>query len=57
MGQNGLVHLYELKIEVPKGVPPMIHLGNKQGELGKIVVGTTHPDAKQVQVFVQFSVE
>jgi hypothetical protein len=55
--QNGLVHLYELKIEVPKGVPPMIHLGNKQGELGKIVVGTTHPDAKQVQVFVQFSVE
>jgi hypothetical protein len=56
VGQGGLVQT-PLEIEVPKGSPLANHLGSEQGELGQIMLETTHPQARQLRIFVQFAVE
>jgi hypothetical protein len=47
--------MYPLDVEVLKGSPITNRLGTKQGKAGKIVLGTTHPTAKEVQLFVRFA--
>jgi hypothetical protein len=54
---QGTLFQTPLNIEVPKGSPPANHLGSEQGESGQILLQTTHPQAKQLRLFVQFAVE
>jgi len=44
-------------VEVPKGSLTVNCLGAKQGDLGKILIGTTHPVAKEVPIYVRFAVK
>lgn len=48
---------YPLTIEIPPGVPEMNHLGNDQGELGKITIETNHPDVPELEIHLQFATE
>jgi hypothetical protein len=45
-----------LVIEVPAGSAPVNHLGKKLGQFGKITVETTHPQIKEVPIYVEFAV-
>jgi len=54
---NGVVLMYPLTVEVPKGSLTVNCLGAKQGDLGKILIGTTHPVAKEVPIYVRFAVK
>jgi hypothetical protein len=54
---NGALIKYPLEIEIPPGTPAMDRFGGEQSELGKIVLSTTHPVAKEVRLFMQFAVE
>jgi uncharacterized protein DUF1573 len=42
-----------LKIKIPAGSPPANHLQN----YGKILLETSHPEAQQLRIWVQFAVE
>ena len=55
--RDGLVLKYPLEITIPPNAAPISRMGGEQGELGKIIVHTTHPIAKEVRLFVQFAVE
>lgn len=55
--RNGAVLRYPLKLTIPPGQPALSRFGGEQGELGKIVLQTTHPIAKEVRLFVQFAIE
>jgi hypothetical protein len=46
-----------ITIEIPKGSPPVNHLGSQLGEMGEILLQTNHPDAKEVRLRVQFAIE
>ncbi|HPM83313.1 MAG TPA: DUF1573 domain-containing protein [Candidatus Anammoximicrobium sp.] len=46
-----------LVIRIPAGSPPASHLGPPQGELGQIVVETTHPQQPQLRLLVSFAVK
>lgn len=48
--------LVPMTIEIPPGSPAAVHTGG-QDKFGKIVLETTHPDAKQVVLHVQFIVQ
>jgi hypothetical protein len=54
---NGNVIRFPLDIEVPPGQSPINLQGGEQGKLGRVVFRTTHPDAKEVRLFVQFAIE
>ena len=54
---NGALIRYPLEIEIPPGQAPLNRQGGEQGKLGKIVFRTTHPEAKEVRLFVQFAIE
>lgn len=51
-----LVH-YPVDVEVPAGTRPMVRLGTAQGEEGRIVLNTTHPNIKELVLGVRFAVE
>jgi hypothetical protein len=51
------VHLYPLEVEVPAGAKPVIRLGSDPAETGRIVIRTTHPDAKQLNLYVSFATQ
>lgn len=51
-----LVHV-PLTVEIPQGTPPMIRLDNDQYEGGRITLKTSHPDAPELVLRVQFTVE
>ncbi len=54
---NGAVVQYPLTIEIPPGSPSVNHLGSKLGNLARVTLETTHPDARQVRLPVRFAVE
>jgi hypothetical protein len=54
---NGAVCMYPLTVEIPKGSRTVNCLGVNQGELAKILIGTTHPIAKEVPIYVKFAVK
>ncbi len=45
-----------LIVEVPAGSRPGVYLGNKQGEMGEILINTGHPEAKTLRLPVRFAV-
>ena len=51
-----LVHM-PLLLEIPSGTPPMVRLGEPASSDALVVLKTTHPNAKEVQLRVNFSVE
>jgi hypothetical protein len=55
--RNGAVLRYPLKLTIPPGQSPVSRIGGEQGELGKIILHTTHPIAKEVRLYVQFAIE
>jgi len=54
---DGAVVQYPLTIEIPPGSPYVNHLGSQLGKLARVVIETTHPDAKQVKIPIRFAVE
>jgi hypothetical protein len=60
--EGGKVALTPLIIEIPKGSRPADHMGMAEEKLGRIVLETTHPTAKQstakqLRLLVRFAVE
>lgn len=55
--RDGAVLRYPLQLRIPPGTPAISRYGGQQGELGKIILQTTHPIAKEVRLYVQFAVE
>lgn len=51
-----LVHV-PLILEIPPGTPPMVRLGEPASSDALVVLRTTHPKAKEVQLRVHFTVE
>ena len=54
---SGVVNQTQLKIRIPPGSRPANHLGTDQGRLGRITIGTTHPDVPQLTIYIRFAVE
>ena len=46
-----------LTVRIPAGSPPGNHLGPPQGELGRIVLDTNHPQQPQLEILLRFAVE
>jgi hypothetical protein len=55
-GREGGVTRIPLTIEIPPGTPPVNRLGSDQGKYGEIIFETTHPDVKQIRMYLQFVV-
>jgi len=56
MGHSGTSQT-TLTIQIPEASPPANYLGSKQGSLGLILLGTTHPQVPQIRIAVRFAVE
>jgi hypothetical protein len=54
---NGAITQIPLLIEIPKGSPPGNHLGSDQGQLGEILLETTHPRVPKLRILVRFAIE
>ncbi len=54
--KGGRVIRVPLTIELPRGTPPMIHMGSQQGGLGEIILKTNHPRAHELRIRVRFAV-
>lgn len=48
---------YPLTIEIPAGSRAVNRLGSRQAKRGKILIESTHPTAKQIQLYVSFATE
>jgi hypothetical protein len=46
-----------LTVRIPPGTPPASHLGSGDGELGRIVLRTNHPDVPELRIQVRFAVQ
>jgi len=46
-----------LTVEVPRGATPGSHLGTGDTKAGRIVINTTHPEVKQIEIEVRFAVD
>jgi hypothetical protein len=55
--EGGKIALTPLIIEIAKGSRPANHLGLEEENLGRIVLETTHPKARQLRLLVRFAVE
>ncbi len=53
---GGHAAITPIEIEIPAGSPPCNHLGPKRDSMGKIRLKTTHPTAKELDIYVQFLV-
>jgi len=53
---RGKVIKYPLTVEIHRDSRPVSHLGTRQGDLGKFVINTTHPQAGEIPIFVRFAV-
>jgi len=53
---KGAVYMHLLTVEVPKDARTVNCLGSKQGEMGKVLIETTHPITKELPVYVKFAV-
>jgi hypothetical protein len=54
--KDSLKHV-PIEIEIPAGTRPMVRLNSAQGELGRIVLSTTHAKVKELVLDVRFAVE
>ena len=54
---DGAILLFPLTIEVAKDARVINRLGTDQGPSGRVVINTTHPQAKQVILRVRFATE
>ena len=54
---DGAVYMYPLTVEIPKNTRTVNCLGVKNGSLGKILIETTHPTAKEVPIYIKFAVK
>jgi Protein of unknown function (DUF1573) len=54
--KEALLHV-PIEIEVPAGTRPMVRMNTAQGEAGRIVLNTTHPEIKELALGVRFAVE
>ena len=54
--KSTLVHV-PLAVEIPPGTPPMVRLDTDQSDGGRITLKTTHPDAPELVLRVQFTVQ
>lgn len=55
---EGAVLLHPLIVEIPADSAPVSRLGGtEQNDYGKIVIDTTHPEAKQLLILVRFAVQ
>ncbi len=59
--KGGRVVRVPLTIEIPRGTPPMIHMGSQQGGLekgglGEIILKTNHPQTHDLRIRVRFAV-
>jgi Protein of unknown function (DUF1573) len=55
--KGGAVTQIPLTVEVPPGLPPSNHLGSDQGKYAEVVLETTHPQVKQIRLFLKFVIE
>lgn len=55
--ESSAVSQTRLDVRIPPGVPPGAHLGSGEGELGRIVLETSHPHAPRIEIGVRFAVE
>ena len=55
--RDGEAYLYPVVVEISKDTPAMNRLGGVGTEVGKIMLHTTHPTAKEVTLYVRFAVE
>jgi hypothetical protein len=55
--EDGKIALTPLIIEIPKGSRPANHMGLDEEELGRIILETSHPKARQLRMLVRFAVE
>ncbi|MDA1054726.1 MAG: DUF1573 domain-containing protein [Planctomycetota bacterium] len=55
--QDGKTYLFPITVELDKRAPAMNRLGGVGSAVGRIVIHTTHPTAKEVILFVRFAVE
>jgi hypothetical protein len=54
---NGALTRTPLTVRIPAGSPPGNHLGPPQGELGRIVIETNHPQQPQLEILLRFAVQ
>ena len=54
---GGVAVRVPLRIEVPRGAASVNHLGTQLGRMARVMIETTHPDAKSLPVYVQYAVE
>jgi hypothetical protein len=54
---GGTVVQVPLTIEIPPGTAPVNRLGSEQAKLGEIVLETSHPQAKQIRLYLKFAIE
>jgi hypothetical protein len=51
---NERVRIYPITVEVPADAPPINMMGEVEGHFGRIVLDTTHPTIKQLEVRVLY---
>ena len=54
---NGLVRMIPLVVRIPPGARTVSRMGSSQGELGEIKLQATHPDIKELTIFVRFAIK
>ncbi|MFO0901569.1 MAG: DUF1573 domain-containing protein [Pirellulales bacterium] len=55
---EGAVRMVPLQIEVPIDSPPVSLMGGTEAsDYGQIILHTTHPEAKEIKIWVRFAVE
>jgi hypothetical protein len=54
---GGRLSQTRLIVRIPPATSPASYLGPEQSDLGRIVVGTSHPDVPRLQILLRFAVE
>ena len=55
--RDGEAYLYPIEVQISKNSPSMNRLGGVGTGVGRVMLETTHPTAKQVILYVRFAVE
>ncbi len=53
---EGKITQTPLIIEIPKGTPPVSHLGGAEGKYDEVVIHTNHPKSPQLRILVRYAV-
>ncbi len=57
IGQAKTARMFPLAIEIPPNSRAVNCMGKKREDVGKIIIRSTHPTTKSIEVFVRFAVE